>query len=231
MRATGGTLSLGAGTPIAVTATGGALVDVNRDGKLDAAFITRAGVVWAQGQGDGALRGPGAAVGFGDTAMATGDFNGDGLPDVVTSNALYLNTGAGFAAPRAYTSGNAGAAGVAAGDFNLDGRLDVVTASTSGGGFATSLGDGAGGFTAAVQSSAGTGSTGAIAVADVDRDGRPDVLTSVCGGARNLYLSLGNGNGVAAAQPLGLVGTCGTLALADVTGDGKTDSCSPPTCT
>jgi hypothetical protein len=55
--------------------------------------------------------------------IASGDFNGDGIPDVVTGGSVWLGRGDGFGAPSMpvnYT------APLAVGDFNGDGRLDVV---------------------------------------------------------------------------------------------------------
>jgi hypothetical protein len=73
------------------------------------------------------------AVGADPVAIATGDFNGDGKPDIVTANAsgsisILLNTGNGtFAAAQTIDVG-ARPTSVAVGDFNGDGKPDIAVA-------------------------------------------------------------------------------------------------------
>src|SRR5690242_20188341 len=67
-------------------------------------------------------------------AVAVGDFNGDGIPDLAVANqsansmSILLGNGDGtFQAPIDYPAGLTPAA-IAVGDFNGDGNLDVVVA-------------------------------------------------------------------------------------------------------
>src|ERR1700753_3732484 len=71
-------------------------------------------------------------VGPGDFSVATGDFNGDGVVDLVTANqgsntvsVILGNAFGGFYPQRLYPTGNAPNAVVVA-DFNHDGNLDLA---------------------------------------------------------------------------------------------------------
>jgi hypothetical protein len=73
-------------------------------------------------------------AGSGPYAVAVGDFNGDGAPDLVVTNPssravnVLLGRGDGsFQAPVSYAIGYYGTS-VAVGDFNGDGILDLVVA-------------------------------------------------------------------------------------------------------
>ena len=67
-----------------------------------------------------------------NVAVITGDFNGDGYPDIaaVTSSGkvvILLGHGDGtFATPVEYPVGNGAKSGIVAGDFNHDGKLDLA---------------------------------------------------------------------------------------------------------
>jgi hypothetical protein len=112
--------------------------DVNMDGKVDLVVANRGsdGVSVLLGRGDGTFRAPivaGTGAGTGPYALAIGDFNLDGVPDVVTANyqsstaSVLLGVGDGrFEAP--LDAGNTGniSYGVATGDFNRDGRPDFA---------------------------------------------------------------------------------------------------------
>jgi len=117
------------------------VADLNGDGNLDLAVanLNDNTVSILLGNGDGTFK---AQVSYpttsgsvsGPTAMATGDFNGDGKVDLAITNggdntvSILLGKGDGtLQAPLEFATGNV-AAGVAAGDFNGDGRLDVEVA-------------------------------------------------------------------------------------------------------
>ena len=76
--------------------------------------------------------------GFGPNAVAVGDFNGDGQPDVVVANgrsgiSVMLNNGSGgFLPAQNFGSGNFDMSEVAVGDFDGDGKLDRSPTSSPG---------------------------------------------------------------------------------------------------
>jgi FG-GAP-like repeat len=110
------------------------VADLNRDGKLDLAVASDDGWVFILlGDGDGTFRTGGTyTTGAVSNWVRAGDFNGDGILDLITSNygsssiSLFLGNGDGtFQAPVTYGAGD-GARGIAVGDFNGDGRLDLA---------------------------------------------------------------------------------------------------------
>jgi hypothetical protein len=131
--------------------------------------------------------------------VAAGDFNSDGLLDLVVGSGyglmILLGNGDGtFHDPQYLTSG---ALGVAVGDVNGDGIPDLVGAAPSG--VIVLLGNGDGTFK--VPQSYPIGGEGAnfIAIADFNRDGIPDVAVAYEGHGfgldAGLSILLGNGDG------------------------------------
>ena len=112
--------------------------DFNGDGKADLATLNEGGsaISILLGVGDGTFQPP-ALVASGLTVafygLVVGDFNGDGKPDLATSNAdILLGNGDGtFHKPVTNPTGfRAGATplGVVLGDFNGDGKTDLAIA-------------------------------------------------------------------------------------------------------
>jgi hypothetical protein len=178
------------------------------------------------GNGDGSFRAPQSygSGGYGATALAVADVNGDGKYDVLmvdTCNVtgpgcgigffgLILGNGDGtFQAAVSYGSGGYYSNSVAVGDLNADGRTEVVVAnycanSTScpgGGVVGVLIGDGDGTFRPAITYGSGGNSAESVSVADVNRDGIPDlVVSNVCASSTNCSYGtvgflLGNGDG------------------------------------
>jgi streptogramin lyase len=119
--------------------------DLRQNGTLD--LVVNAGFEGVHvflGNGDGTLAPPVFYSAsddrfFGPFGLALGDFNGDGIPDLVTALSqssegrvsVFLGNGDGtFQDPRLIATGGSNPFGVAAGDFNGDGRDDLVVANT-----------------------------------------------------------------------------------------------------
>jgi hypothetical protein len=125
--------------------------DFNRDGLLDIAIASAAGVDILLGMGNGHFGGevlyPLASPA---ERIVAADFNGDGILDLAATNgaqiSVFLGKGDGaFQTPSNFLVGDQ-AWGIAAADMNSDGRIDLVVATNSG--FVVLLGNGAGGFNA-----------------------------------------------------------------------------------
>lgn len=164
-------------------------------------------------------------------AVAVGDVNGDGHPDIVSSGfhatevLLYLGDGTGnFAAPTTLHAGGALPWTLALADVTGDGELDIVTANNESANVSVLAGDGAGGFAAAQNFPVGSFPT-TVLVADAAGDGHPDVLTANRG-SRDVSLLAGDGSGgfaPAVAMAVGPDAEPAAIHLADVTGDGHVD--------
>lgn len=132
--------------------------------------------------------------------LATGDFNGDGRPDIITPNTsrdrliVVLGDGHGRFGPPIRPPGVAPLVDALPGDFDEDGNLDVMVA---------------------------------LAAADMDGDGHLDLVSRDfgVGSIEKIVVLAGRGDGtfvlrsetpLASPQPSG-------LALADVDGDGFPD--------
>ncbi|MFD4372363.1 FG-GAP-like repeat-containing protein [Streptomyces sp. NPDC058486] len=187
--------------------------------------------------------------GRGSSAVAIGDLDGDGTPDLVTAIraeglGVFLGSGGGgfgtvtkYPAPKTAPSAFLGSAVIR--DVDGDGHQDVISQDGRGNVALVWLGDGSGalGAGAAVQlnPTPGCDTTGDnpcvvrfptdIAVGDFDEDGVPDLATSNTN-TNNVSVVRGNGDGTfGAATHFGLNGGTGPqgIAAADLDGDGHLD--------
>ncbi len=130
-------------------------------------------------------------------SIAEGDFNGDGIPDVVTGNisgvTTFINDGSGaLTNPTTLALGTGFPRSIRVADMNNDGFQDIVTGNDNGHNVAILKGNGDGTFQAPVVVTAGNSDVQAIAVADLNGDGKLDVAAAVDGGLAVLPTTASN---------------------------------------
>ncbi|MGW4649837.1 FG-GAP-like repeat-containing protein [Kitasatospora sp. NPDC004289] len=166
------------------------------------------------------------------TDVAVGDFDGNGTPDLATSNAntanvsVVLGNGDGTfgTAAQSALGGGANPQGIAAADLDADGRLDLVTANSSTGTLSVLLGDGSGGFGAASGVASGVTLPSEVRLADVNADGRADAVVVAPGSPGRVAVLLGDGaGGFGTANVLTAGVNLSSASVADLNGDGHAD--------
>jgi hypothetical protein len=210
---------------------GVALGDLNSDRQLD---VVAVGYDGSPGAGMASvLLGTGGGklaphidypAGYRPGAVAIGDVNGDGRPDLVVANAgvetyflvsVLLGKGDGTFAAKVDYAADAltGPTSVALADLNGDGKLDIVLGNTTmGRSVSVLLGKGDGTFPAAVNYPV---SVQSVAVGDVNGDGKLDITTG-------FSVLLGAGDGTFPSRiDHSFIGD--SFALGDMNGDGKLD--------
>jgi hypothetical protein len=138
-------------------------------------------------------------------AVATGDFAGRGIDDIVVTNnsqgsslmgavSVLLNRGNGTFAPLPIQFNQPLVEGVATGDLRGNGVQDLVTANEAAGSVSVYLGNGDGTFGAPNTFQAGPGPL-EVVVGDFNGDGHLDLVVTEASGSTFVDLLLGNGDG------------------------------------
>jgi hypothetical protein len=232
------------------TPTTVAVGDFNGDGIPDLA-VTNTGlnhslqgtVSILLGNGDGTFQAAqNYAAGIYTFSLAVGDFNGDGIADLVVASTgginnnyhggsvgVLLGNGDGTFQAAVHYEVGISAFSVGVGDFNGDGILDLAVADLLGNGVSVLLGKGDGTFQAVANYAVGPFSWGGqggaarcVAVRDFNGDGIPDLAVAFWGGVR---VFLGNGDGTFQTSPVSYVvaSFVSTVAVGDFNGDGLPD--------
>lgn len=222
--------------------TAGVLADVDQDGNLD--FVTNANLYPGDGRGGFSAAialqsndGQNAGATSSD-AVAVGDVNGDGKPDVITANgnwntvSVFLNQGSRRLVQNGvsqWTGNNPVAVAIA--DLNWDGKADLIVTSKAQSDLTVLLGKGDGTFNAAGAGFAVGGSPTTRAVfGDFYGDGNLDAL--IADNVASVVLARGLGDGTFQAAPdSNIVVSAGSsnsngaisIAWADFNGDGIPD--------
>ncbi|MGB6158052.1 MAG: FG-GAP-like repeat-containing protein [Acidobacteriaceae bacterium] len=161
--------------------------DFNGDGKLDLAVVgdyVGGGISILLGNGDGTFTAKATTIEPNQEygAIATGDFNGDGIPDLIAFNffapggaTVFLGKGDGtFTAMAAAPAAGTFVTSTVVGDFNGDGKVDLAFAEGTGVEIALGNGDGTFGQTTSSPIAAGS-DLYSLTAGDFNHDGKLDL--------------------------------------------------------
>jgi VCBS repeat protein/List-Bact-rpt repeat protein/FG-GAP repeat protein len=177
-------------------------------------------------------------AGTAPVAVAIGDFNGDGKPDLAVANhgdpsagddgsvSIFIGNGDGTFQAASNILVGKNPQSLVVGDFNGDDKLDLAVLNSDDT-LSVSLGNGDGTFQARVDYTTSTGSL-ALSLGDVNGDQRPDLIVlqagSGSGNSGSVGILLGNANGTFQNRTDHSTGSDPkALAVFDVNRDGKLD--------
>ena len=220
------------------------IADFNGDGLMDAVESDNYyNLVYLQGYGDGTFRASPTYPlpdsfdqGTYTYSVASGDFSGDGIADVVvgqvrnnsnTGVVVYLGKGDGTFSTGVSYGDPDDMSYVAVGDFNGDGKLDIAAIDRSNSLLKIFLGNGDGTFNIGPQyttSPTSDPSSQNLVVGDFNQDGKLDIAVANSN-TKDVGVLLGNGDGTfapAVSYPMGAYSVY-DIKAADLNGDGSVD--------
>ena len=183
------------------------------------------------GNGDGTFTPMGAspATGAAPLAIAVGDFNGDGIPDLAVTNRTYnnvtilLGSGDGTFTPTAVSPATGAPYSIAVGDFNGNSIPDLAVGDCDSDTVTILLGNGDGTFTPTSASLATGNCPNSIVAGDFNGDGIPD-LAVTNDFSDTVTVLLGNGDGTFTTAPSPATGSLPqSIAMGGFNGDGVPD--------
>jgi hypothetical protein len=175
--------------------------DFNRDGKLDVAGTDGTSTFIFLGNGDGTFQLTTTYSGEGGVSIVTGDFNGDGILDLLFYGdqapiSIAFGKGDGtFRTPVNIATWDGGCAlgpYLLVSDFNGDGNLDIAYCTRTGIGIL--LGNGGGTFQKPTYYNVSSSNAFSFAAGDFNSDGNTDLIVSAYNQGF-LQILLGNGDG------------------------------------
>jgi FG-GAP-like repeat len=168
-----------------------AVADINSDGNLDLVVggsnFGPGLVVVLLGNGNGTFQAPNSfTTATSISALTTGEFNGDGRPDLVTVSSntnnvsVFPGNGDGTFSQQSDMPVGRNPLAVVVGDMNGDGFADIGTANSSSSNVSMLLGNGRGGFQAAFNFAV-ISNPSSLTLGDFNNDGRLDVAATNTG--------------------------------------------------
>ncbi len=201
-------------------------------GETDAGFTGSDDVVVLLAKKDGTFKRLVRPAGSGPTALAIGDFNNDGKPDLATANnadhaSIFIGHGDGtFDDPLDVPIAAAFASGIAAADLDGDGNLDLATANSligagrSARSASVALGRGDGTFDPATEYPVGGPQPVLPVIVDLNGDGALDIAMPDGYPTENVSILFGIGDGTFGTSVQTKVGNnAHSLVVTDLNGD------------
>ena len=213
-----------------LSGTGSISGDFTGDATVDLATVHSANAVSIiEGERDGSFNNPERfTVGTRPTGLAKGDFNADGIQDLVISNqttdnvSILYGSGDGIYLPQEKLAAGGGPSAVEVADVNNDGFKDIVTANTFSSDISVFLGLPEGSFQPQKRFSTG-GFPAALSIGDINHDGKADVIAANDSSSTITVLP-GNGNGTFGPRvTFNTFGPPKSVVLADVNMDSHLD--------